>query len=336
MPKDYKIYDGTDWVSPCDKEIRLRTPSGTWEWIDAKNKDVHYFDGINWKPMTCDCLCEPGYTLNILTNECEKFETPEFVGTHVTLVKGPVKTSYGNSGLWVYKAIGSITAPTIPLPVVTTGSNDSSSYSVNDSSGTAVPVLNSNIQSVLWGNNTDTAGRLNNIGTWDKLTADIVMHTLSFTFCLNIAESKEYLIGIAGDNYVKLDIDLNSTGTFTPVVNFTNPSNPTRNFRRWHVFPITLPAGSHKIKLTGLNGDDIGCFGAEIYDIDLATFQSTLANSSVTITDLQPKILFSTEQFIGVTIVEDGTLVGTYTCPEGTTYDSCRGVPTCVRLGTCI
>jgi uncharacterized protein (TIGR02145 family) len=52
--KDYKVFDGTSWVSPCDQEIRILMPDGvTWKLLDPTNEDVKYFDGAAWKPMLC-------------------------------------------------------------------------------------------------------------------------------------------------------------------------------------------------------------------------------------------------------------------------------------------
>lgn len=56
--KDYKIFDGTNWVSPCDQEIRLLKPDGTWQLIDPNTDDVKYFDGVNWKPMECQAVID--------------------------------------------------------------------------------------------------------------------------------------------------------------------------------------------------------------------------------------------------------------------------------------
>lgn len=52
--KNYKVFDGTNWVSPCDQEVRMLMPDGvTWRLIDPNNEDVKYFDGTTWKPMIC-------------------------------------------------------------------------------------------------------------------------------------------------------------------------------------------------------------------------------------------------------------------------------------------
>lgn len=52
--KNYKVFDGTTWVSPCDQEVRMLMPDGvTWRLIDPANEDVKYFDGTTWKPMIC-------------------------------------------------------------------------------------------------------------------------------------------------------------------------------------------------------------------------------------------------------------------------------------------
>ena len=52
--KDYKLFDGANWISPCDQEVRMLMPDGvTWQLIDPNNADVNYFDGTVWKRMLC-------------------------------------------------------------------------------------------------------------------------------------------------------------------------------------------------------------------------------------------------------------------------------------------
>lgn len=57
--KNYKLFDGANWISPCDQEVRMLMPDGvTWRLIDPINEDVKYFDGSTWKPMECEAVID--------------------------------------------------------------------------------------------------------------------------------------------------------------------------------------------------------------------------------------------------------------------------------------
>ena len=63
--KDYKIFDGTNWVSPCDQEVRILMPDGvTWQLLDPVNNEIKYFDGTTWKPMLCIDPPPPAVPIN--------------------------------------------------------------------------------------------------------------------------------------------------------------------------------------------------------------------------------------------------------------------------------
>jgi hypothetical protein len=105
---------------------------------------------------------------------------------------------------------------------------------------------------------------------------------ISFEFCVDLVKEKQYLIGIAGDNECFLEIDgvkVLYLGNPATTGNFADGNQSTVQFNYWHVFPVTIPAGQRTIKLSGINYYDKAAFGAEIYDINLATFQSNLTTA---------------------------------------------------------
>ena len=196
--------------------------------------------------------------------------------------------------------------------------------------------ITNQVMSTLWGKGSapcatgNSGGRLNQVGIWAAgFPAD---DELCFDFCVTPTETKQYLIGIAGDNKVKLYIDSVLT-VYLDVPNFLI----TVPFTSWHVFPITLTAGTHIITLCGINigATSPAAFGAEIYDIDLATFQSTLldpalgpGNCGNVPADLAPYTLFSTVNMIGLQIPNPND-PGIWECPLGYVLDECQGIPLC-------
>jgi hypothetical protein len=285
------------------------------------------------KCPTCEELCgecPEGYTQ--VGNECIQEETvpATYTGGLMTLQAGQNVTSYSNFGIRLYDDISSA-----PLPIIGNGTNNAN-FEVRESNGTGplVPQL-ANVQSTLWGCSFGApacttgiaGGKLNLTGLW---AAGYPIDTeLCFEFCVDIIEEKQYIIGLGGDNSVKFYIDGNLT------VSLIGNGAVTRPFNHWHAFPITLTAGQHTIRLCGVNAGGQAAFGAEIYDIDLITFQATLLDPAVGVgncgnaaTDTDPYVIFSTKDYIGQQI-PNPALPGVWQCPDGSTPDYCTGIPQC-------
>jgi hypothetical protein len=336
-------------VSRVTLEV-LPTPLVSINWVTI----VYSF----WNDKCSSCVeqlpcgdCPPGYIL--IDGECILTEIipANYTGGLVPVVEGDANTAYTKFGLRLYPDISGLTLPLYgygyadnPACVITIP------YSVTDDNGAGVVVtpLLSSVKSKLWGcDNTiptcqtgttiSNRGRLMTTGIWSPGYPDNV--ELSFEFCVNIDTTKQYLIGIAGDNKVKIYVDsvlhvfLDVDGV-TPIC----AQAVTTPFTSWHVFPITLNAGNHIIKLSGLNLGSEASFGAEIYDIDLATFQSTLTtpasgapNCGNVPADIDPYVIFSTKDYIGESI-PDPTDPGVWTCPDGYTLDVCNGIPQCTKV----
>jgi len=280
---------------------------------------------------TTSCSCPEGFTE--VDGECTKIVTTiaNYTGNLLTVTEGDKVISYTASGLRLYSDISSLT-----YPILGTGS-DNATYTVKDNNGlgTLVSQLGTDVQSTLWGSwspcaTGSTGGRLNTVGVWSTNYPD--QTELCFEYCVEPTATKQYLIGMAGDNAVRFYVD----GTL--VVNLDTPSSGSTaniSYTRWHVFPITLTAGTHTIKICGYNNESLASFGAEIYDITLETFQSTLTLPKVSSpncgnvpTDLEPYIIFSTKDMIGLQVPDPNNL-GVWECPDGYTLDECQGVPVC-------
>jgi hypothetical protein len=287
-----------------------------------------------------DCECPDGYTL--IDGNCVIDTTiqADYSGTLVTLNAAINSAAYNKFGLRLYP---DITANVKPLL------GDGATYVVKDNNGAGVTItpLISSLQSTVWGCTTPTAcstftgsfpypnygGRLNIAGLWNTAydgVGGLDGPELAFEYCIEITETKQYLVGISGDNKVKLYID----GILNVFLD-TPSSIQNTPFNFWHVFPITLTAGIHVIKLSGINISSDGAFAGEIYDITLSQFQATLTNPAIgtgncgnTVSDLTPYIIFSTEDMIGLQ-VPDPNRPGVWSCPDGSILDECNGVPMC-------
>jgi hypothetical protein len=337
---NYKVFDGTDWLDPCFHDIYFLDQQLGWQILDPNARNINYHDGTmtagfpTWKPMTCICTCPEFSTPNPITGKCQALQTPMFPGTPQIIKKALSEISYNKLGIKLFKSLGDLTAPVFALPLTYVGSV------VKDSASVAIPVL-STTESDLWGRDTGasnmTLGRLNNAGVWNRTDTSQVVggEEFGFNVCFNIATTKEYICAIAGDNYVKLEVALNTIGGVGPFITIFDgftASADTLCFYHLHAFPITLPAGNHVIKLTGKNATTQATSKvsvvAEIYDISLATFQSTLLKATNVQADLTPYIYFSSKNLIGIATAPPGTLPSQYVCPTGV-LDVCAGVPVC-------
>jgi hypothetical protein len=362
---NFKIFDGTNWIDPCDCNISIVDIDGvTYQLLNPNNCIVSYFDGTNWCPITCPCQCPEGYIFNPATNACEQTTiepaTPSG-GATVPIVAGGASPAYGSASTRLYE---DISTKIFPLNGWSDSSlcpfgtpNCTAGYQVYESAGIGT-ILNIDGLSVL-GNNvftnsppSVTGGRLNNVGIW--ATGYPLNQWLPVEFCINLPASKTYIFAIAGDNQIRASIT--STTFMGGVTNFNlvnlwasyNPSGtPTdvavsRTFSIWHMFPITLPVGSHILQLQGMDFGPVAAFGAEIYDIPVGnpgdvwpadqTMQAFLASTTVTLADLAPFLAFTTEQLIQTPplLVADFGETITWTCPDGSPVDFCNGAPQCI------
>ena len=104
---------------------------------------------------------------------------------------------------------------------------------------------------------------MNVCGVWSENSQGVNKHNplnkwIGFSKCFDVPEQKTYYVGFGADNYCKLTLN----GKL--IVEFDGSTD--RNFKYWHVFPITLLEGKNIIELQGLNTTSIAAFGAEIYD----------------------------------------------------------------------
>ncbi len=123
------------------------------------------------------------------------------------------------------------------------------------------------ISNTFWTNTLGTNGPINRIGFWNNTVDYSPVNIFVYvTVPIVVPEDKEYFIGITGDDIFALTIDcvdyIVSDGTVT--------------FNTWNIYPITLTAGTHFIKLKVKNTvlDTPAMFAAEVYDNTSAEIQA--------------------------------------------------------------
>ena len=290
------------------------------------------------------CECPPGFTFE--EGECTKTTTTtaDYSGQLFELIIGDRSRYYCDSGLRLYPDITSMT-----WPIYGYGASNAS-YTLNQNNGAGAAVVpTANVQSEVWGKlgnpcNTMTTtsctgntcgGRLNRAGVW--ATNYPPNQELAFEFCITVegTQPKQYMLGLAGDNYVKFYVD----GNLAVFLNVPG-SGVTTPFRHWHTFPVTLTPGTHTIKLAGLNLGSDAAFAGEIYDISLPQFQANLmapaisaGNCGTSEAQIEPFIIFSTRDMVGQSVANP-VLPGEWSCPDGSHVVFCEGVPSCILTET--
>lgn len=179
--------------------------------------------------------------------------------------------------------------------------------------------------------------RLQTIAVWNnENTTDV---WIGFSRCLDITESGQYWLGLAGDNQVRFSLN----GTLL-VQNPAGGTNATENFNFWHVFPIDLSEGENVVVLEGRNNGSNCGFGCDIVgpffpgdpgyiesvnDLNLLGEQAVLdiyANNIVFSSEEVPGTgaYFDTQQFTCDDIIDPSTNE-----PADCVYNACTNLCIC-------
>jgi len=276
-------------------------------------------------PADEPCGCPEDTVYNPITNECDGFMTMNATnaGTTYGVAAGDQKANYSQAGAYFFENIDGK-----PLPIKRQLNFSQPNFDdIVDSTNTLL-----NIQTIVsnngWGNgSTPLNGRLNVAGVWSDIPYSgaftdphlPIYEWIGFTACVETSIEKVYYIGIAADNRVRIKVN----GVL--VVQLLQQA--IRNFTRWNMFPITLPAGTNFVELEGLNVGSYASFGAEIYDADYATLIAMTTESQI-----NSVLVFSTKDKIGTTF-DIGDNIG-WNCPPGWTLSFCEGYPQCVQTIT--
>lgn len=167
--------------------------------------------------------------------------------------------------------------------------------------------------------------KLNNIGIWacDSDPSDRTDYPtdewIGFSTCLYVDQPGDYLVGIAGDNQVRLSVD--------GVEVFSRTGGSTSNFNYWWVNVLPLQSGTHIITLEGRNNGAVASFGAEIVGPYPAGSLNTDADIAAVISNWNADKIWTTKDLVGqhFTVGQDSG----WQCPDGGTVDVCGPTPTC-------
>ncbi|APR83111.1 Hypothetical protein A7982_08460 [Minicystis rosea] len=255
--------------------------------------------GTGGTPIT-KCQCPEGYTVTPAGDACFK-ESQVDPTQHATV--------YNVCQVDQNKVYGKFGAHVEPGGTAPGGTSEMNSYWGD---GSAAPL----------------DGRLNDVGIWacdgtsSTAGTEPLDEWIGFAVCLPIAVSGEYILGIAGDNQVRLDVDGTSV--------YSDTSSSTLAFNYWHLLPIHLTSGTHIIELRGRNDGQIAAFGAEISGPFAAGALTTDA-AVLDETAYAANLLWSTGNLPAGTTFQLGENSG-WQCPDQTVLDLCADKPVCKHI----
>lgn len=246
-----------------------------------KRKDLLYdAGGFYYEGPSSQTIltCPPGYTLQgnacvsntpscpvgyqLVNGQCVKTETVDAIqsGTVVPVTRTPYEV-YGNFGTRVYNTAsisGSFTLLNTSNPFWIRQANPSNWNSLTAAQKQAFDLNNGPVNRLsIWGN---ADGQ--NLNNYNHAGANLkpVFQWIGFDVCINITTTKTYYVAIAADNEYRFSLDGNL------ILSDTTGTTTTFNFL--HIYPVTITAGSHILRLEGKNNGQKAGFGCEIFDLD--------------------------------------------------------------------
>ena len=286
---------------------------GTCYQCEEDNKPINQ---ILSSEIGCE-TCDPSYTWSAYSDcQCYTILTQPVIPPSQLL-------STENASFSVYTQYGTKIYTTTDFPLDGSGSTDTyitiDTYDIwdNPNSYGNVGPLN---RCAIWVNDGISTGTDLPINTW-----------VGFSTCLTgVTETKQYYVGIAGDNHFRLVLDGEDiVNTRTSPAPFDQIGNDQYAFKFWYVYPVEIGQGSHTLELYGYNKGNAAGFGCEIYD---ATIEQL--TGATTIDELN--IIYSSSGQTEITVFQnqDGEYLSSgYTCPSGYVYSTCGD--DCVQYQFC-
>jgi hypothetical protein len=164
--------------------------------------------------------------------------------------------------------------------------------------------------------------RLKTAGVWLKQAKDTAWWGMEK--CIDLPATKDYCIGYAGDDLMRVYIDGRIIGSFD--------AEAGKNQQAWHVRQLRLSAGKHTIRMDAMNLYYWRGAAVEIYN----TNSDTLMNATTTAA-VDGFVLFSTKNLPGddsnlliFTLDKSGGKYSqNYYCINGVSPAMCDGTPNC-------
>lgn len=234
-----------------------------------------------WSMPVFNCLtCAPGYSKSADGTFCYK-DTLAVNRDTASVCPGSQNGIYSSSGTYIY-----------------------SSYNVNNTINTRSQI---NIEDTFWISKNGSEGPLKRCGVWMcSKTQNRLSTWYGFSRSFQISTSNTYYIGVGADNRSRILID--------GVLILENTGDDLDNFQMWHIYPVSLSAGTHTVTVEGYDTGVDAAFGAEIYNNSEAEIRAAKGyGKGIGLVDT----IFSTRN-LRRQLFETGN----YTCPDGYTLNT--------------
>lgn len=107
--------------------------------------------------------------------------------------------------------------------------------------------------------NTSHCGPLERTGVWScEGTGAPYNKWIGFVRQIYVPETRTYYVGLAADNYFRLVVD--------DTLRVSKLQTDQANFRYWFIYPVTLSAGYHILRMEASNQGGPATFGVEVYN----------------------------------------------------------------------
>ena len=272
------------------------------------------YDIINGAYLTgATCGCPVGYSANTGGDACVSIISTGSTlasGGTVTAIAGDTNNAYGDFGAYFFPDISTVLTPLVRLDPEA----NLREVTVTGATVTATTIVTNGF----WGDLSGGNGRLYNCGL-KKGTLPLT-EWVGFSKCIDIPQTQTYYIGVGADNGCRLRLNGNL------ILNLDDMGSD-KNFKIWHMLPVTLNSGINIIEMEGRNDNNgsATAFGAEIYSADLATLTGATTTGDT-------GIIFSTKDMVGEDFDLGETNSG-YSCPTGYALNTCvTGTPTCILI----
>lgn len=159
-------------------------------------------------------------------------------------------------------------------------------------------------------------GRLNYTGFWSAKSLTY-FGDFAVEFDISVVSDTTYYFGIACDNYGSLYLD------DTLIVSLGIPDGNGTNFRYWHMYPVNLSTGAHKIKYIATNAgipdpSNPGAMGIEVYNNTQTQISASIAASPMgSSTPGGLNIVYSSKDHVSDIIYTENTHVGNILYSQG-------------------
>lgn len=175
---DYKLFDGTNWVNPCDCDIHIMQSNLAWKELEPRTCPTRYWDGNEWCLIECETQINDKTEINIWFNTSRQLNStlPALLNLKNVLLKNCLLPVYNNDPLLYDERVRIITDYTQrSVKQLGTQRNFGSTIAPNTPIQTNPPWVNRTIDltvdlviNIVYSDESNNGGQLNGMYYWSQ------------------------------------------------------------------------------------------------------------------------------------------------------------------------